>query len=117
MSKETLEQDLLEEAAERIFPEDLTQDTFNRLREMLSNAKLQDKDPKITEELISGLRLLSETFTHDELQGILEQLYYVKKQEKLEYYFDQIKLNAKGCDTMSAFQYGYFDTLSALGEN
>jgi len=63
-----------------------------------------------------SLRLLSQTFTHNELESIIEQLYYVKSQAKLEYYFDQIKLNASAADLESAFQYGYFDTLSAMGE-
>ena len=118
-------QDLLEEAAERIFPKDITQETFKRLRTEKKKQDLlkilkpntENQDLKNAIQVIDGLRLLTDTFTYDELRGIIEQLYYVKKQEKLEYYFDQIKLNAKGCDTMSAFQYGYFDTLSALGEN
>jgi hypothetical protein len=69
------------------------------------------------DQLIRGLRVLSQTFTHNELESILEQLYYVKSQEKLEYYFDQIKLNATAADIESAFQYGYFDTLTAMGKN
>jgi hypothetical protein len=69
------------------------------------------------EQLIRGLRVLSQTFTHNELESILEQLYYVKSQEKLEYYFDQIRLNATAADIESAFQYGYFDTLTAMGKN
>ena len=72
--------------------------------------------PNPAEDLIQSLRLLTDTFTHNELESIIEQLYYVKSQEKLEYYFDQIKLNASQADIISAFQYGYFDTLSAMGE-
>jgi hypothetical protein len=79
--------------------------------------KQQADTPNPAEQLISGLRVLSQTFTHNELESILEQLYYVKSQAKLEFYFDQIKLNATAADLESAFQYGYFDTLTAMGKN
>ena len=76
----------------------------------------ENQDLKNAILVTDSLRTLSQTFTHNELEMILEHLYYVKSQEKLEYYFDQIKLNASQADIISAFQYGYFDTLSAMGE-